>query len=112
MLWSPLMDRFVDPPWLGRRRGLDRHLPRWSLFGAHAGYWPVSGTSRRTVGHHRRSALAIAFASASQDIVIDAYAVDVLRKDEQGDRGRSTRIAVYRAAMFRGRRTGHHGGEF
>jgi PAT family beta-lactamase induction signal transducer AmpG len=44
-------------------------------------------------------ALAIAFASATQDIAIDAYAVDVLRPDEQGAVV-GARIAVYRAAMF------------
>jgi len=43
--------------------------------------------------------LAIAFASASQDIVIDAYAVEVLRPDEQGV-AVGARIALYRAAMF------------
>jgi PAT family beta-lactamase induction signal transducer AmpG len=43
-------------------------------------------------------ALAIAFSSATQDIAIDAYAVDVLRKDEQGT-AIGARIAVYRIAM-------------
>jgi PAT family beta-lactamase induction signal transducer AmpG len=43
------------------------------------------------VGHHPDApwvvaalALAIAVASATQDIAIDAYAVEVLRPDEQG----------------------------
>jgi PAT family beta-lactamase induction signal transducer AmpG len=43
-------------------------------------------------------ALAIAFASASQDIAIDAYAVEVLRDDEQGA-AVGARIALYRAAL-------------
>ena len=43
--------------------------------------------------------LAIAFASASQDIVIDAYAVEVLEPHEQGI-AVGARTAVYRAAMF------------
>lgn len=43
--------------------------------------------------------LAIAFASASQDIAIDAYAVEVLRREEQGVVV-GARIALYRAAMF------------
>ena len=43
-------------------------------------------------------ALAIAIASASQDIAIDAYAVEVLREDEQGA-AVGARTAVYRAAM-------------
>jgi PAT family beta-lactamase induction signal transducer AmpG len=44
-------------------------------------------------------ALAIAFASASQDIAIDAYAVEVLHRDEQGV-AVGARTALYRAAMF------------
>jgi PAT family beta-lactamase induction signal transducer AmpG len=44
-------------------------------------------------------ALAIAFAAATQDIVIDAYAVEVLRPDEQG-LAVGARTALYRAAMF------------
>jgi PAT family beta-lactamase induction signal transducer AmpG len=43
-------------------------------------------------------ALAIALASASQDIAIDAYAVEVLRDDEQGA-AVGARTALYRAAM-------------
>src|SRR5262249_23051194 len=43
--------------------------------------------------------LAIAFASATQDIAIDAYAVDVLRPEEQGV-AVGARTALYRAAMF------------
>ena len=44
-------------------------------------------------------AFAIAIASASQDIAIDAYAVEVLRKDEQGA-AVGARLAFYRAAML------------
>jgi PAT family beta-lactamase induction signal transducer AmpG len=94
-LWSPLMDRWA-PPFGGRRRG-------WMLItqalllvftAALAGVgvspdlpWIVASVS-----------LAIAFASASQDIAIDAYAVDVLRPEEQGV-AVGARIAVYRAGM-------------
>jgi PAT family beta-lactamase induction signal transducer AmpG len=94
-LWSPVMDRYV-PPFLGRRRG-------WALLaqvGLFAGTLALAGVGSRpetpwVVG---ALALAIAFASATQDIAIDAYAVDVLRPDEQGIAG-AARIAVYRAAM-------------
>jgi PAT family beta-lactamase induction signal transducer AmpG len=44
-------------------------------------------------------ALAIAFASATQDIAIDAYAVEVLRPEEQGV-AVGARTAIYRAAMY------------
>jgi len=43
--------------------------------------------------------MAIALASATQDVAIDAYAVEVLHKDEQGAAS-GARVAMYRAAMF------------
>jgi len=96
MLWSPLMDRFA-PPWLGRRRGWIA-ISQVALF---ALTLALCG-----LGNHPDApwvlialAFAIAFASASQDIVIDAYAVDVLHRDEQGV-AVGARIAVYRAAMY------------
>ncbi|HJZ10990.1 MAG TPA: MFS transporter, partial [Acidobacteriota bacterium] len=95
-LWSPVMDRFV-PPWLGRRRG-------WTAI-AQVALFALS-LSLAGVGDHPETpwiigalALAIAFASATQDIAIDAYAVDVLRPEEQGVAA-GARIAVYRAAMY------------
>jgi PAT family beta-lactamase induction signal transducer AmpG len=42
---------------------------------------------------------AIAIASASQDIAIDAYAVEVLAQEEQGA-AVGARLAFYRAAML------------
>ncbi|MFQ5790697.1 MAG: MFS transporter, partial [Acidobacteriota bacterium] len=96
VLWSPLMDRFV-PPWLGRRRG-------WAAIAQTI--LSVLTLMLAGVGHHPDTpwvvmalALAIAFASASQDIAIDAYAVDVLRPEEQGV-AVGARVAIYRAAMF------------
>ena len=43
--------------------------------------------------------LAVALVSATQDIALDAYAVDVLRPEEHGV-AVGARTAVYRAAMF------------
>src|SRR5688572_21766621 len=95
-LWSPLMDRYV-PPFLGRRRG-------WAFL-AQIGLF-VTTLALAGVGGHPETpwvvgalALAVAFASATQDIAVDAYAVDVLRADEQGI-AVGARIAIYRAAMF------------
>jgi PAT family beta-lactamase induction signal transducer AmpG len=95
-LWSPLMDRY-SPPFGGRRRGW-MIIAQVALFGftlwlAGVGHVPEAPW---VVG---ALALAIAFASATQDIAIDAYAVDVLRTEEQGVVV-GARIAVYRAAMF------------
>jgi PAT family beta-lactamase induction signal transducer AmpG len=96
MLWSPLMDRYAVP-WLGRRRGWIA-LTQLALFAltlalAGAGHRPETPWVVLALG------LAIAIASASQDIVVDAYAVEVLRSDEQGI-AVGARTALYRAAMY------------
>ncbi len=95
MLWSPLMDRYAPSFW-GRRRG-------WAAIAQIA--LAISTFALAGVGGNPETpwivaalALAIAFSSATQDIAIDAYAVDVLRQDEQG-LAVGARIAVYRIAM-------------
>jgi MFS transporter, PAT family, beta-lactamase induction signal transducer AmpG len=96
VIWSPLMDRYVPPFW-GRRRGwmaiTQILLALLVLLLAGAGERP---DAIWVVG---ALAFAIAIASASQDIAIDAYAVDVLRKEEQGA-AVGARLAFYRAAML------------
>jgi MFS transporter, PAT family, beta-lactamase induction signal transducer AmpG len=96
LLWAPLMDRYVPPFW-GRRRGwmavTQIVLFIVSLMLAGVGQRPEAIW---VVG---ALALAIALASATQDVAIDAYAVEVLHKDEQGAAS-GARVAMYRAAMF------------
>jgi len=96
VIWSPLMDRYVPPFW-GRRRGwmaiTQILLALLVLLLAGAGERP---DAIWVVG---ALAFAIAIASASQDIAIDAYAVDVLRTEEQGA-AVGARLAFYRAAML------------
>jgi len=94
-LWSPVMDRFV-PPALGRRRG-------WMLITQAS---LVLGIVAMAVGSPREApvalgaiALLVAFASASQDIVIDAYRTDVLREEERG-LGAAVFVTGYRIAML------------
>lgn len=94
-LWSPLLDRFV-PPWLGRRRG-------WMLVAQAALLLGIAGLA---AGDPRGAplalgavALGVAFASASQDIVIDAYRTDVLRPPERG-LGAAVFVTGYRVAML------------
>src|SRR5262245_6395979 len=96
MLWSPLMDRYT-PPWLGRRRGWAA-VAQVVLFGLTLALAGV-GNRPETPWVVGALAFAIAFASASQDIAIDAYAVEVLRPEEQGAVV-GARIAVYRAALY------------
>ncbi len=94
-LWSPLMDRYA-PPFLGRKRG-------WALLAQGALLLTTLGLAI-AAGNPRQvwvigvAALLIAFASASQDIAIDAYAVEVLRPEEQGVAA-GARNAVSRFAL-------------
>ncbi len=96
ILWSPLIDRYATP-WLGRRRG-------WAAL-SQVGLLALT-LWLMGVGEHPEApwvvgalALAIAFASATQDIAIDAYAVEILRPEEQGV-AVGARTAIYRAAMY------------
>jgi PAT family beta-lactamase induction signal transducer AmpG len=96
-LWSPFMDRFV-PPWLGRRRG-------WMIFTQFALMLGIGLIGLMNPQHAPAAlallALVVAFASASQDVVIDAYRTDVLHVTERGI-GAATSILGYRLAMLVG----------
>lgn len=96
LLWSPSMDRY-PPPLLGRKRGWI-FLSQVALFALGLG---LAGVSDRpeAVWVIGAFALAIAFASASQDIAYDGYAVEVLRREEYG-LATGARVAFYRGAML------------
>src|SRR3990172_5874522 len=97
-LWSPLMDRYAVPiPGFGRKLGWTLAM-QVALCGLTLGLAGLAGHPD-AVWLIGALTLAIAFASASQDIAIDAYAVEVLRPDEQGV-AVGARVAGYRAAMF------------
>ncbi|MCB6182801.1 MFS transporter [Leeia sp. TBRC 13508] len=94
-LWAPLMDRF-ELPFLGRRRG-------WLVLtqlGLALVLYGMSGSSPKadTTGF-ALLALLVAFLSASQDVVIDAYRTDVLSDKERG-LGSSIGVFGYRLAMI------------
>lgn len=94
-LWSPLMDRFV-PPWLGRRRG-------WIILTQIFLMIAIAAMSFCSPGQLplllAMIALIVAFTSASQDIVIDAYRTDVLRQKERGA-GAAVSVLGYRLALL------------
>ena len=94
-LWSPFMDRYV-PPWLGRRRG-------WMIatqFALFLGIVAMAfGSPQNSVGAVALLALFVAFASASQDIVVDAYRTDLLQEVERGA-GTAVYVMGYRIAML------------
>jgi PAT family beta-lactamase induction signal transducer AmpG len=93
-LWAPLVDRFA-PPFLGRRRGW--MLP-FQLATAAAIAW-LGVTSANRVDGLALAAVAVAFFSASQDIVSDAYRTDLLAPAERPV-GTSTYVLGYRVAML------------
>ena len=94
-LWAPLMDRF-DLPWLGRRRGW-LVLSQLALAGAL--YALASSSPTDSIRVFALIALSVAFLSASQDVVIDAYRTDLLPARERG-LGASLNVMGYRLAMI------------
>jgi len=94
-LWSPLMDRYV-PPWLGRRRGWILITQVTLMLGITA---MAFGSPRKLPWMLAILALFVAFSSASQDIVIDAYRTDVLKERERGA-GAAVFVMGYRIATL------------
>lgn len=94
-LWAPFMDRFV-PPFLGRRRGWIAAMQ--ALLGVGIA---VMGSLNPATMPWALAALAlmVAFISASQDVVFDAYRADVLRPAERGI-GAAVSVLGYRLAML------------
>jgi PAT family beta-lactamase induction signal transducer AmpG len=79
-VWSPFMDRFV-PPWLGRRRGWIVLVQLALLICIGTLGFSSPANALALFGF---LALLIAFSSASQDIVIDAYRTELLKEEERG----------------------------
>ncbi len=94
-LWSPLLDRF-ELPFLGLRRGwmlisqilLMISVAAFPLFDTQTSLWSVAYL-----------AVAVAFFSATQDVVLDAYRRELLPDAELGF-GNSIHINAYRIAGF------------
>jgi len=100
-LWSPLIDQLPVPVltrWLGRRRGWAIML-QFALMGAIF----LLGRSDPATALTDTALLAVlvAFLSASQDIVIDAFRIELLRPEEQGAGVAATQWG-YRFGMLAG----------
>lgn len=91
-LWSPLFDRYVPP--LGRRRGwliiaqvaLLLIIPAFGYLHPKPDLWAIAYLS-----------VIVAFFSASQDIVLDAYRRELLLEDELG-LGNAIHVNAYKIA--------------
>ena len=94
-LWAPLMDRFV-PLRLGRRRG-------WLVIAQLSLALSIAALGLQDPGRSLwafgLAALAVAFFSATQDVVIDAYRRESLADAEQG-LGASMYTYGYRLGML------------
>ena len=94
-LWSPLMDRYT-PPFFGRRRGWLLATQILLLVAIAAMGFLEPGTQLRWMA---ALAVVIAFCSASQDIVFDAWKTDVLPAEERGA-GAAISVLGYRLGML------------
>ncbi len=97
-LWSPLLDH-IRPPWLGRRRGW-LLLIQAALTGVCLLYaWsdPVQSPVRLVA-----AAAVMAFLSASQDIVLDAWRIETFPSDRMRAVSLATYIWGYRLALLVG----------
>jgi MFS transporter, PAT family, beta-lactamase induction signal transducer AmpG len=94
-LWAPLLDRYT-PPFLGRRRG-------WLLVAQLCLALAIAGLGQCDPQGHpwllAGTALAVAFFSATQDIVVDAYRREDLADSELG-LGSSLYVNGYRVGML------------
>lgn len=94
-LWAPVMDRWI-PPFLGRRRG-------WMLICQIALAIFLAGMAFLSPEDNANTlvflAFFVAFFGASQDIVIDAYRVDLLKPEERPYAAAIT-VTGYRIGML------------
>lgn len=94
-LWSPAMDRYT-PPLLGRRRGW-LFITQVLLLISIAAMGFIDPTTQ--LRWMAALAVLIAFCSASQDIVFDAWKTDILTSEERGT-GAAISVLGYRLAMM------------
>ena len=98
MFWAPLLDRWPIP-WPDRRRGwlLVLQLLLVAVIAAMSQLRP--GRSQASLLAVGVIALVLAVASATQDIVVDAYRTDLLPERERGAGAAATNLG-YRGAML------------
>ncbi len=98
-LWSPLVDRLPPPIPLGLRRGwgLTIQIPLVAAIVALGMCDP-----KRNLGVMAVLAAVVAFLSASQDIVIDAWRIEILPLDLQGPGAAMTQTGYYLGMLASG----------
>ena len=98
-IWAPLIDRLPLPlltRWLGRRRG-------WAILTQLALMVGIIGLGSNDPANGAWAmaawAMFVTFSSASQDVVIDAYRVEILEERQYGA-GAAMIVAGYRLGML------------
>jgi PAT family beta-lactamase induction signal transducer AmpG len=110
-LWAPLVDKVDAPllgPWLGRRRGwmllaqvaVAAALTGMALVQPREGALLVAGVAVDHLVVFGVLALVVAFASATQDIVVDAWRIESADSNEQQGLLTSTSTLGYRGALL------------
>lgn len=94
-LWSPLLD-IVRIPWLGRRRGW-MFITQIALLFTLLGY--INLNPQTDMGVIIIASCLVAFFSASQDIVLDAFRREILPDEELG-LGNAVHVNAYRIASL------------
>jgi len=94
-LWAPFLDRY-SLPFFGRRRGW---MLVTQLLLSGALFWMSHGDPSGNLAWIAALALGVAFLSASQDIVADAWRTERLPKNHQGT-GVAVWIGAYRVALL------------
>jgi PAT family beta-lactamase induction signal transducer AmpG len=93
--WAPLLDQ-IRPPFLGRRRGWGIVIQLCLAASIVAmGFTDPAVNAWWTA----IAAMVVAFFSASQDIVIDAYRIEILPEEEQGAGAAATQVG-YRFGLL------------
>ncbi|HYU32937.1 MAG TPA: MFS transporter [Thermoanaerobaculia bacterium] len=99
-LWSPLIDR-LDAPWLGKRLGRRRGWILAAQVLIAGGLLAMASTGpRHGLVALGAAALVVAFASASQDIVVDAWRIEAAETEEELGLLSSTYQLGYRIAVI------------
>jgi MFS transporter, PAT family, beta-lactamase induction signal transducer AmpG len=98
-LWSPLIDRLPPPIPLGRRRGWGLSI-QIALVAAIVALG--SSDPKRNLGTMAVLAAVVAFLSASQDIVIDAWRIEILPPELQGPGAAMVQAGYYTGMLASG----------
>ena len=97
--WAPLVDQLPLPlldRWLGRRRSWMLLAQVGILLSVVLLAW---SDPARTPWFTAAAAVLVAFFSATQDIAVDAYRIEILRDEEQGAGSATTQLG-YRIALW------------